>query len=98
MVARDGSGFPAGCLSAKNKEDSTMASASTSAAGPDVNMVVLAAKMSRGSRLTQTDQSIIISNATRTMAAAFGPMPENMPMPEIKLPESVKGVLASYKL
>jgi len=75
-----------------------MASASTSPAGRDVNMVMLADKMSRGTRLTQTDQSVIISNAARTMRASFGPLPENMPMPDIKLPESVRGVLASYKL
>jgi hypothetical protein len=75
-----------------------MASASASAAGPDVNMTVLADKVSRGTRLTYTDQGLVISNAARIMTAAFGPMPENMPMQEIRIPENVRGVLANFSL
>jgi hypothetical protein len=72
--------------------------ATASAAGPDVNMVILADKVSRGTRLTHTDQSIIISNASRIMTASFGPMPDNMPMPEIRIPENVRGILANFNL
>jgi len=72
--------------------------ASTPASGPQVTMAALADKMSRGTRFTTTDQSLVVANAAHIMQSTFGPMPENMPLPEITLPESARGILANFHL
>jgi hypothetical protein len=96
MVAKDGSDSTTGFLPVKTRR--ILMAASTSAAGSDVTMVVLADKMSRGTRLTHVDQSLVISNAAKIFAHSFGPMPEDLRLPEIQIPENVRGVLANYSL
>jgi hypothetical protein len=71
---------------------------STSAAGPDVSMAVIADKVARGTRLTHVDQSLVISNASKIFAHSFGPMPEDVHLPSVQIPENVRGILANFSL
>ena len=66
--------------------------------GASITMSVLADKMSRGIRLTNAEQNIVMSNAAQIFSSAFGPMPADMRLIPMQLPENVKGILASFSL
>jgi hypothetical protein len=61
-------------------------------------MSVLADKAHRGARLTDAEQSIVMSNAAQIYSSSFGPMPADMRLSPMPLPENVKGILASFSL
>jgi hypothetical protein len=61
-------------------------------------MALIADKAQRGSRLTLTEQNIVMSNAAQIYSSSFGPMPADMRLSPAPLPENVKGVLASFSL
>jgi len=61
-------------------------------------MAVLADKVRRGSRLTDAEQNIVITNAAQIYSSSFGPMPAEMQLTPMQLPENVKGILASFSL
>jgi len=70
----------------------------TSATGPAITMSVLADKASQGFRLTHPEQLIVMTNAAQIFSSSFGPMPADMRIRAVQLPENVKGVLASFAL
>jgi hypothetical protein len=61
-------------------------------------MSVLADKAARGMKLTNTEDIIVMSNAAQIFSSSFGPMPADMRLRPVQLPENVKGVLASFAL
>ena len=69
-----------------------------SAAGSAITMSVLADKAERGMRLTNVEQNLVMVNALRIFSGSFGPIPEDMPLTPMLLPENVKGILASFSL
>ena len=69
-----------------------------SASGPAVTMAVLADKVSRGLNLTNTEMNIVMSNSAQIYSSSFGPMPADMHLRPMQLPENVKGILASFSL
>ena len=70
----------------------------TSPSGAAITMSVLADKLGRGMRLTNTEQNIIMVNAAQIYSNSFGPMPSDMHLTPMQLPENVKGILASFSL
>jgi hypothetical protein len=66
--------------------------------GAAITMAVLADKMGRGLQLTNTEQNIAMSNAAQIFSSSFGPMPADMRLRPMQLPENVKGILASFSL
>jgi len=69
-----------------------------SPSGASITMSSLADKMSRGIRLTNAEQNIVMSNAAQIFSSSFGPMPADMRLTPMQLPENVKGILASFSL
>jgi len=69
-----------------------------SATGPSITMSVLADKAARGMRLTEPENIIVMSNAAQIFSSSFGPMPADMRLRPVQLPENVKGILASFSL
>ena len=69
-----------------------------SSTGAAITMSSLADKMSRGIRLTNAEQNIVMSNAAQIFSSSFGPMPADMRLTPMQLPENVKGILASFSL
>ena len=69
-----------------------------SPSGASITMSSLADKMSRGIRLTNAEQNIAMSNASQIYSSMFGPMPSDMRLIPMQLPENVKGILASFSL
>ena len=69
-----------------------------SPSGAAITMAGLADKVQRGVRLTASDQSVIMSNAAQIHASSFGPMPADMRLTPVQLPEHIKGILASFAL
>jgi hypothetical protein len=69
-----------------------------SPSGAAITMSSLADKMSRGIRLTNAEQNIIMSNSAQIFSSMFGPMPADMRLIPMQLPENVKGILASFSL
>jgi len=69
-----------------------------SASGPAITMSALADKMARGMRLTEPENLIVMSNAAQIFSSSFGPMPADMRLRPVQLPENVKGILASFSL
>ena len=69
-----------------------------SASGAAITMAVLADKVGRGIRLTDAEQNVVMSNATQIYSSSFGPMPADMRLSPMQLPENVKGVLTSFSL
>jgi hypothetical protein len=61
-------------------------------------MELLADKAKRGGRMTDAELSIVMSTASRIYASSFGPMPADMRLMPMQLPENVKGILASFSL
>ena len=70
----------------------------SSPSGAAITMAVLADKVGRGSRLTHAEQNIASSNAAQIYSSMFGPMPSDMRLLPMQLPENVKGILASFSL
>ena len=70
----------------------------TSPTGAAITMAVLADKVQRGSRLTDAEQSLVMTNAAQIYSRSFGPMPADMRLMPMLLPENVKGILASFSL
>ena len=70
----------------------------SSPTGAAITMSVLADKAQRGIRLTDTEQSIVMSNAAQIYSSSFGPMPADMRLSPMPLPENVKGILTSFSL
>jgi len=70
----------------------------TSPTGAAITMNSLADKTSRGMRLTNAEQNIVMSNASSIASSAFGPKPSEMHLTPMQLPENVKGILASFSL
>ena len=70
----------------------------TSSTGASITMDVLADKMQRGIRLTDAEQNIVMTNAAQIYSRSFGPMPADMRLMPMQLPENVKGILASFSL
>jgi len=70
----------------------------TSPTGAAITMSVLADKAQRGAKLTDAEQSIVTSTASQIYASSFGPMPADMRLMPMQLPENVKGILASFSL
>ena len=69
-----------------------------SASGSAFTMAGIADKMKRGARLTVAEQNLAISNAANLSARSFGPMPGDVRLPNIPIPENVKGILAHFAL
>jgi len=69
-----------------------------SSSGASITMSSLADKMSRGIRLTNAEQNVVMSNAAQIFSNSFGPMPSDMRLIPMQLPENVKGILASFSL
>ena len=69
-----------------------------SSSGAAITMAVLADKVQRGTRLTDAELNIAITNAAQIYSGAFGPMPEELRLLPMQLPENVKGILASFSL
>jgi hypothetical protein len=67
-----------------------------SAAGAAFTMAEITDKMKRDARLTVAEQHLAISNAANLSVRSFGPMPEDVRVPNIPIPENVKGVLANF--
>ena len=67
-------------------------------AGSAVTMAILADKVSRGGRLTDTELNIVMTNTAEIYASSFGPKPAEMRLSPVQLPENVKGVLATFSL
>ena len=61
-------------------------------------MAVLADKVGRGIRLTDAEQNVVMSNAAQIYSSSFGPMPADMRLSPMQLPENVKGILTSFSL
>jgi hypothetical protein len=61
-------------------------------------MAVIADKATRGGRLTDAEQSIVMSNSAEIYSRSFGPMPADMRLSPTPLPENVKGILTSFSL
>ena len=70
----------------------------TSPSGAAITMSVIADKAQRGIRLTDTEQNIVMTNAAQIYSRSFGPMPADMHLSPVQLPENVKGILASFSL
>ena len=70
----------------------------TSPSGAAITMAVIADKAQRGARLTDTEESIVMTNAAQIYSNSFGPMPADMRLLPMQLPENVKGILASFSL
>ena len=70
----------------------------TSPSGAAITMAVIADKAGRGARLTDAEKSIVMSNAAQIYSSSFGPMPGDMHLSPVPLPENVKGILASFSL
>ena len=70
----------------------------SSPTGAAIIMSTIADKAKRGSRLTNAEQGIVISNAAQIYASSFGPMPADMRLSPMPLPENAKGILASFSL
>ena len=70
----------------------------SSPTGAAITMSVIADKVQRGSRLTDAEQGIIMSNVARIYSSSYGPMPADMRLSPAPLPENVKGILASFSL
>ena len=66
--------------------------------GSAFTMAQIADKMKRGARLTFAEQHLAISSAANMHARTFGPMPEDVRLPDISIPENVKGALAHFAL
>jgi len=69
-----------------------------SASGSAFTMADIANKITRGARLSIAEQHLAISNSANLHARSFGPMPGDVRLPNIPLPENVKGVLARFAL
>ena len=69
-----------------------------SASGAAITMAVLADKVGRGIKLTGAEQNVVMSNAAQIYSSSFGPMPAEMRLSPVQLPENVKGILASFSL
>ena len=69
-----------------------------SATGAAITMSVLADKAGRGITLTGAEQNIVMSNSAQIYSSSFGPMPADMRLSPVQLPENVKGILASFSL
>ena len=69
-----------------------------SASGAAITMAVLADKVGRGIRLTDAEQNVVMSNAAQIYSSSFGPMPADMRLGPMQLPENVKGILTSFSL
>jgi len=69
-----------------------------SATGPAIVMSVLADKASQGFRLTSTEDLIVMYDAAQIFASSMGPLPADMRIRPVQLPENVKGILASFSL
>ena len=69
-----------------------------SPSGGAITMAVLADKVQRGIRLTDTEQNIAMANAAQIYSSSFGPTPAEMRLTPMQLPENVKGILASFSL
>ena len=61
----------------------------TSPGGDAITMTVLADKITRGGRLTATDQGLVITNSARVYGGRFGPGPTDMRRSPNPLPENV---------
>ena len=70
----------------------------SSPTGASITMALLADKFDRGSPLTMSEQNIVMTNSARIFASSFGPMPAEMTLNPVPLPENVKGVLASFSM
>ena len=70
----------------------------SSPTGAAITMDMLADKMSRGMRLTNAEENIVMSNSAQIYASAFGPMPADVRFTPMQLPENAKGILASFSL
>ena len=70
----------------------------SSPSGAAITMSILADKADRGSRLTNAEQNLVMTNSAQIYASSFGPMPSDMRLLPMQLPENVKGILASFSL
>jgi hypothetical protein len=70
----------------------------TSSSGGAITMSVLADKAQRGIRLTDAEQNIVMTNSAQIYSSSFGPMPADMRLLPMQLPENVKGILSSFAL
>jgi hypothetical protein len=70
----------------------------SSPTGGAITMTVLADKAQRGARLTDAEQNIVMTNAAQIYSSSFGPMPADMRLQPMQLPENVKGILSSFSL
>jgi hypothetical protein len=61
-------------------------------------MSTIADKMGRGSQLTNAEQNLVMVNSAQIYSGMFGPMPADMHLTPMQLPENVKGILASFSL
>jgi hypothetical protein len=61
-------------------------------------MSTLADKVDRGIRLTHAEQNIVMTNSAQIYTSSFGPLPADMRLVPMQLPENVKGILASFSL
>ena len=70
----------------------------SSAAGAAIVMSTLADKLGRGIQLTNAEQNVAMVNSAQIYSGSFGPMPADMHLTPMQLPENVKGILASFSL
>jgi len=70
----------------------------SSPTGAAIVMDSIADKLGRGGRLTNAEMGIVMSNAAQIYSSSFGPMPGDMRLAPMPLPEYVKGVLANFSL
>ena len=70
----------------------------SSPTGAAITMSTLADKMGRGIQLTNAEQNIVMVNSAQIFASSFGPLPSDMRLTAMQLPENVKGVLASFSM
>ena len=70
----------------------------SSPTGAAITMSILADKAGRGAMLTNAEQNIVMTNAAQIFSSSFGPMPSEMHLTPMQLPENVKGILASFSL
>jgi len=63
---------------------------------PEIVLQSLGRKLGTGATLTMAENLMAMTATSASTANRYGPGPENMVLQRPELPETVKGVLASY--
>lgn len=63
---------------------------------PDIVLQSLGRKIGAGATLTMAENLMAMTATAQSTSNRYGPGPENMTLQRPELPETVKGVLASY--